>query len=273
MVIPAHDEAASIGPNLTALLDGLDPTEVEVVVVCNGCTDDTAARARAVSADITVLELEEASKVGALRAGDAVATSWPRVYLDADVTAHGESIRRLLAELSSDGALSARPPVSYDTPRSSWAVRRYYAARERLDGVMGDLCAAGVYGLSEGGRARFGEFPDLVADDLFVARAVGDARMEIVDADPIVVHVPRTARAQLRVLKRVQWGNAELAAARPDLARSTTGGTVRDLLASVRGLGPAIDAAVYAAFAVAGRLAARADRRPERWERDHTTRS
>lgn len=272
IVIPAHDEATSIGRCLTALLDGLDPAEVEIVVVCNGCTDDTADRARDVDARIGVVELDVASKSAALRAGDAAVVAMPRVYLDADVTVRGATMRRILDVLASGEHLSARPPVAFDTSSSSWLVRRYYAARERLGGVMNDLCAAGIYGLSAAGRARFDEFPDLVADDLFVARAVGDHGMTIVDADPIVVHVPRTARAQLRVLTRVQRGNQELARERPDIARSTTEGTVRDLLASVRSPRTLLDAVVYVGFAVVARLSARRARSSSGWERDETTR-
>ena len=45
VVIPAHDEEAVIERCLGTLLADARAGEVEVVVVCNGCTDDTAARA------------------------------------------------------------------------------------------------------------------------------------------------------------------------------------------------------------------------------------
>src|SRR5438105_4681173 len=61
VVVPAHDEAAVIGRCLRALTEGSDPGEVEVVVVCNGCRDDTAASARAAWADVVVAEVPEAS--------------------------------------------------------------------------------------------------------------------------------------------------------------------------------------------------------------------
>src|SRR5262245_58336894 len=46
VVIPAHNEARVIERGLSSLLEGARPGELEIVVVCNGCTDDTAARAR-----------------------------------------------------------------------------------------------------------------------------------------------------------------------------------------------------------------------------------
>ena len=43
VIIPAHNEAASIGRNLRALREGTRGGDLDVVVVCNGCTDRTAA--------------------------------------------------------------------------------------------------------------------------------------------------------------------------------------------------------------------------------------
>src|SRR3954470_21776937 len=84
VVIPAHNEAALIGDCLRVLLEDADAGEFEVVVVCNGCTDDTAGIA-ADFAGSTVIEVDAASKIAALNTGDEVATTFPRIYLDADV--------------------------------------------------------------------------------------------------------------------------------------------------------------------------------------------
>ena len=96
--------------------------------------------------------------------------------------------------------------------------------------------------------------------------------LEIVEGDPVVVHVPRTTRALLAVLKRVYRGNGELADERPDITTRTTSSTTRDLLALARTKGHLIDAAVYAGFALGARVAIAVDRNPVRWERDETSR-
>lgn len=77
VIVPAHDEARVIGRCLDALFIGLEPGQLDVTVVCNGCGDDTAAVARSAGYDVHVIELAAASKAAALRAGDASATAFP----------------------------------------------------------------------------------------------------------------------------------------------------------------------------------------------------
>jgi glycosyltransferase involved in cell wall biosynthesis len=88
VIIPAHNEEAVIGRGLTALLDGLDD-EWEVVVVGNGCSDRTLEVSAQFAPRVQVGETPVASKVAAMNLGDQIATSFPRIYLDADVTLPG----------------------------------------------------------------------------------------------------------------------------------------------------------------------------------------
>ena len=69
IVIPAYNEGRVIRRCLDAIFTGLDPDEVEVVVACNGCVDDTADEAVAVGYPVKVIDLPEPGKIGALRAG------------------------------------------------------------------------------------------------------------------------------------------------------------------------------------------------------------
>ena len=67
IVIPAYNEGSVIERCLEALLADAGPDEFEIVVVCNGCKDDTAARARAfgAKANVKVVETPVGSKIGA----------------------------------------------------------------------------------------------------------------------------------------------------------------------------------------------------------------
>lgn len=272
VVIPAHDEAAVIGRGLDRLFASLDGG-VEVVVVCNGCTDGTADAVRRTGHPVTLVELDVASKVAALRAADRVATAFPRIYLDADVLVSGRAVRDLLRHLREPGALAARPPVVHDTSASTWAVRRFHRARCALPAVRGSLWGAGVYALSADGRGRFGELPAVVADDLFVDRLFRADEIAIVDTEPVVVVAPRTTAGLLASLRRVYRGNRALPGATPD-DRPGTSGTACDLLRLARrGPSELVDAAVYATLVTAARvLSFRYARSSSRWERDHTTR-
>jgi hypothetical protein len=274
VVIPAHDETRVIVGCLDALFTGFAPGELDVVVVCNGCADDTAERARSSAHPVRVLELDRASKPAALRAGDAAARAFPRLYLDADVVLPGAAARRVLQRLA-DGAIAARPPIRYDSSGSSPPVRSYYRARSRVPALLASLWGAGVYGLSEAGRGRFGDFPDVVGDDLWVDRQFAPHEIEIVDCDPVEVTVPQRARDLIRVLRRTYRGKVETAAVDPhDRARDTTASTLRQLRRlAAAGPSAALDAATYLAFAAGARVALATSIGSARWERDDSSRA
>jgi glycosyltransferase involved in cell wall biosynthesis len=278
VVIPAHNEAAVIERCLDNLFSYGDAGDLEVVVVCNGCDDDTAARARSSGHPVQVLELAQPSKSAALRAGEIAVTTLPRLYLDADVVLPGRSARRVLERLHG-AAVAARPPIQFNTSRASRPVRRYYRARSRVPGLMTALWGAGVCGLSADGRGRFGTFPDVVADDLWLDRHFAAAEIEIVVCPPVVVEVPRRTTDLIRILRRTYRGNAEVRRGEAGglvRCRATTASTLRDLGRLVLdGRVPAIDAFAFAGFAVMGRLAvavAPALDASTRWERDERSR-
>jgi glycosyltransferase involved in cell wall biosynthesis len=275
VVIPAHDEASVIGRCLDALFESFGPGRLDVVVVCNGCTDDTAARARSSGHPVRVLELPAASKPAALREGDAAALAFPRIYLDADVVLPGAAARVLLERLRA-GAVAGRPPIRYDSVGASAPVRSYYRARSRVSAVLGSLWGAGVYGLSADGRSRFGEFPDVVGDDLWVDRLFDRGEVEIMDCAPVVVTVPRRTRDLMLLLRRTYRGKAE-PAPDPDGPGPTMPSTLRDLgRLAAAGPGGALDAATYGAFAAGARLSlavAGGASAAGGWERDVSSRA
>src|ERR1700722_20184841 len=111
VVIPAHNEAAVIGRALSTLMAGAAPDELEVVVVCNGCQDDTAARAKVAAPDATVLEIAVPSKIAALNAGDEVAQHFPRFYLDADIEVDIAALRAT-ADVLRAGPVACAAPLA-----------------------------------------------------------------------------------------------------------------------------------------------------------------
>jgi hypothetical protein len=268
VIVPAWNEAGVIARTLDALFTDLDPS-VRVIVACNGCTDDTAEVVRRSGHEVELLELGSVGKTGAIRAAEAIAPTGPRLYLDADITLPGRSANAVLALLAAD-AIAARPPARYQVGLASWPVRAYVSVRAELPSIRNALHGAGAYGLSTAARARFAEFPDVVADDLFADRVVDQEEVRIAECEPVVVEVPRTSRALVTTLARVYRGNQELAEA--DVARgaSSTSRTVGELLHLARRPRWWPQIAAYVVLVSAGRLAAR--RSDGSWERDTSSR-
>ncbi|AMM32170.1 Exopolysaccharide biosynthesis protein, WecB/TagA/CpsF family [Sinomonas atrocyanea] len=263
IVIPAHNEEAVIGRTLERLRPALASGRVEVIVACNACTDATAEVARAFDG-VRVLELPEPGKGRALNAADAVATQWPRVYLDADIELPPAALASVLAELGRGRYLAGRPGFRYDDTGCDPLVAAYYRARVRVPSNRAALWGAGCYALSEAGHRRLGRFPEDAADDYYVDALFPAEAKVILDCEPVTVRPPQTAGSLISTLHRVYRA--------PALAGGgTPGRTVRGLLASVRGPLSAADAAVYATFALVGRrigpLAG-----PAPWERDESSR-
>lgn len=271
VVIPAHDEAAVIGRTLRFAAD-LEPGEAEIVVVANGCRDATAATAAA-APGVRVVSLAAASKPEALNAGDAAASSFPRIYLDADIDISAATLRRMSCRLSSEEPRICCPTVSFRTTGRPWPVRAYHRVYAQLPYVRGGL-VGGAYGVSASGRRRFGRFPAMTNDDTFVQRLFAPSERVVLAGDTFGVHAPRSLAALLAVRTRVAAGNAQLAATGSAHLSRTTSGTARALLGLLRrrpGLAPA--AAVYAGVTLAAELRARRRRVDSAWLRDDSTRS
>lgn len=212
VVIPAHNEARVIHRCLRALLADAEPGELEVVVVANGCTDDTAQQARR-HRDVTVVELRQGSKPAALNAGDATATRFPRLYLDADVTLDRQAVRALAAAVQPQGpALAAAPALHLDTAHSSPLVRSYQQVWQRLPQIREGLMGRGAYLLSRAGRERFGAWPDLIADDALINERFTAAERAVVPAAVSTVTAERSVRELLHRKTRVFAGNRQLRA-------------------------------------------------------------
>lgn len=214
VVIPAHNEQAVITRLLTGLIAGGLGDRFEIVVIANGCTDDTAAAAAAVSPHITVVEIVETSKTAALNAGDAHCHAFPRAYVDADVRVSGATLLALADALDGTGtALVGSPALEVDTTRSSWWVRQYYRIWALSDYRLVGHIGSGIYAVSQTGRARWAAFPPVVADDRFVQQSFSaEERVTLAPPHVFGVDAARTMGAHLKRAARIEAGNRQLPA-------------------------------------------------------------
>lgn len=276
VVIPAHNEATVIDRCLAALARSASAPALEVVVAANGCTDETVGRALTWQARLPllkVLDLDAASKAEALNAGDASATAYPRVYLDADIELGEAALDHLLDVLGIAAPRVAAPEVRFDRAGAGKLVNLFYDAYEETPYIRQGLVGLGVYAMNEAGRARFGHFPALMADDLLVQLHF-EPHERLLVPDTFTVRVPRSVGDLVRVRTRIARGNADLAES-PALATSPTapvpaGGTIKAVLR--HGTRHPTSALVYLAVITWARLRARRHQ-DGAWLRDASTRS
>lgn len=208
IVIPAHNESKLIGRCLSRIFDGAGEGEWEVVVVCNGCSDDTAERARQFSG-VHVVELEQGDKMKALDRGDDEAVAFPRIYLDADAVVSADALRALADELSDPGTVRVgSPALTVDRRASTRLVQVYFDVWTRLR-YASEAIGSGVYGVSAAARTRFDRFPERGGDDQLVYRLfTRDER--VVSQPPFTYVAPQSLGALARSRARMFALNIEL---------------------------------------------------------------
>lgn len=220
IVIPAHNEAGVIRRCLHGILRDAQPGEFEIVVVCNGCRDGTAAAVREFGDSVRLIETEVPSKSNALNLGDAVASAFPRFYVDADVVITADSIRRVAAVLDSGAAMAAAPVPIFDVSNSSFLVRSFYRIWTRMPYIRVGMIGSGMYALSQPGRQRFGRFPDIISDDGFARLHFSPDERVAVPQASFVVTAPRRLQQLLQVKTRSHKGLLQLHRTCPELLRN-----------------------------------------------------
>jgi glycosyltransferase involved in cell wall biosynthesis len=218
IVIPAHNESSVIGRALNTLVSGSNSEQTDViVVVCNGCTDDTSNIAREFCPAVRVIDSNIASKTHALNLGDRTSRIFPRVYADADIVITVDAIRALARRLERGDVLAVAPTPDINLAGCSWLVRKYFGVRSRLPSSQEGIGGSGVYALSESGRKRFAEFPNVIADDTYVRLQFRPEERLTLRCVKSTVFAPRTIKQLIAIRTRAYVGMSELATRFPEL--------------------------------------------------------
>ena len=257
VIIPAHNEAGLIGRCLDALLTSTPPgTDVEVIVVANGCTDSTVAEAELRREDIEALgwlfevaDLPEGGKIGALNVGDTIARGNIRAYLDADVTVSPELLSQTVVALDVEAPRYASGQVRI--VGSGWVARTYARFWSQVPFMAQTVPGCGYFAMNRAGRSRWGIWPPIIADDLF-------ARLNFASDERVALRAPyrwpiaEGVRALVRVRRRQDAGVTQLAQTHPELMANEDKPTGRGTV--TRALRDPLGFAVYATVALAVRL-------------------
>lgn len=225
ILIPAHNEAMLIAECLTSVYTSTLPQTVappQIIVIANGCTDDTAQVARqhtdhaaANGWQLEVLDLPEGGKIPALRAGEAHAVGDVLVYLDADVTLDRTVMADLYQKLQGPVPLygSGSLRISSGSSLISRLYRRYY---ERVPFMSYGVPGCGLFAMNRAGRARWDDWPELISDDTF-ARLHFAPHERIASPSTYDWPVVEGWRALVKVRRRQDAGVREIAARYPHL--------------------------------------------------------
>lgn len=229
IIIPANNEEAALPHQLTSLLNQeLDGNRLHVVVVVNGSTDTTADAARTYLAPfkdkghrLEVIEIAFPSKSAALNVGDEVATVFPRIYLDADITLSVDAIRRTIDALSSvQTPLLAAPRIRIADCEGIVA-RHYGHIWSQLPYIREQIPGVGFYAVNQSGRRLWSQFPaQLGADDKFVRLHFGLDQMVVVKKATFSIYLPQKVIEMFQVRGRWNGLSLDLARLRPDLSNN-----------------------------------------------------
>ena len=276
VIIPAYNEGRVIGRLLGRLVASAHPGELDVIVVANGCTDDTVAVATAFGSPVRVLSIASASKPQALTAGDQAARGFPRVYLDADVEIGAEDLRAMEKELQRAGILAAAPEREFAMAGRSWVVRWFYDVWTRVPEVRRGLFGRGVIAISEKGHDRVTTLQPVIADDLAVSLAFTPDERAIAPEARVLIHPPKTVADLLRRRVRIAESTAQIKTT-PGMPDPDTSQTQLSNLFSLARTGPRMTLRVGVFLLVGAAARLRAKRSAllndySAWHRDESSR-
>ncbi|MGX0878826.1 glycosyltransferase involved in cell wall biosynthesis [Roseovarius sp. MBR-154] len=268
VILPAHNEAGLIGACLRALFTSSPvPGGAEVIVVANGCTDATAAEARACTEAaatrrwrLTVLERAQGGKPGALNAGEAMARGRVLAYLDADVIVSPRLCAELVQALDRDAAAYASGRAVIPAPETAFS-RVYSRFYRQVPFFHHGVPGCGLFAMNRAGRARWGQWPAIISDDTF-------ARLHFIPAERIAVPAPydwpivEGFGALVRVRRRQDAGVTEIRRLYPTLPANDDAGPTGPGWVLRAALRAPLGFAAYVTVALATRL-----RRGKGWAR------
>ena len=277
VIIPAYNEEKVIVRCISPLLAGTKNKELEIIIVCNGCTDSTAKIVSEFKDNVQLIESPIPSKTNALNLGDEAASGFPRFYLDADIVISLESVREVAHVLDAGRFLVAAPQVKMNFKYSSWFVKSYYDVWLNLSYIKEGVIGTGVYAVSQNGRARFKKFPDVIADDAYFRALYTDKEKYSVPDCYSEVTAPATIKDLLKIKKRSRLGLYQLREKFPQLTygmhkKTNYGNAIIQLIQNIK-LWHKIP--VYLFVNILSRLKARKQfttHGAKGWERDLTSR-
>lgn len=179
VIVVARDAADLIEAKLRNLLaQDYPPQSLEILLYTDGCKDDTAARARAVSRGILVMESREGQgKIHGMNQAAARASGQVLIFSDADALLAPQALRRLAGHFSDPaigGICGRRVIATHDGQALHKAQAGYFDLDSRIklaENALGSISSndGKLYALR---ASLFQPLPEAVTDDLYAALQV-----------------------------------------------------------------------------------------------------
>lgn len=208
IIIAAYNEENCIGELLSNLGHGKSNL-FQIVVICNGCTDNTENIIREKFPNVYLGIAQTASKSLAIRTAESLNIGFPRLYLDADIALNQQQAETLFKKVQNDDRIGLFVPSSItDTKSSSYFVDQYYQAWYSTGFVKNKGFGCGCYIINEPSRQTFNLWPELISDDGFLREVFND--IIILKQVCVTVAAPKTLFSLLKIKTRSKYGNIEL---------------------------------------------------------------
>ncbi len=274
VIIPAYNEEKSIADLLKRISKPVDGRVFEIIVVCNGCVDQTFEEAINAKTSAKVLNLKEGSKTLALNEGDRHASHFPRIYLDADVQTEATDLAKVVNYLDASGKLACGANRVFDLSKSSLLVKTFYDVWSLLpySREIQNIGGGGLYALTKLGRERFETFPKIIADDHYINRLFGsEEKGRQIDAN-VHIKAPLDVTSLIKIKSRAYQGSQELNKLMKKSSSSNSKGSILGLFKERPE--KSIQIVLYVCIQILARLHAKFIQpfSSQQWQRDLSTR-
>lgn len=216
IVIPAYNESKLIAHRIELLANSLPPNCNEVIIVCNGCIDDTEGYAQEAINKIEqshclfkIESLPLGCKVSALNYGVACSSNKYIVLLDADIDISGFDCATLLSALEQKKLMAASPRARFNFEHSSYLVKKFYRCVSQSS-YNSTHRIANVIALTPHAVEQLFPLPKVIADDAYIQRSIGQSHYQVIEELSYIFHCPKTVLSALKVQTRIIRGNLEL---------------------------------------------------------------
>ncbi|MEB8431800.1 glycosyltransferase family 2 protein [Cocleimonas sp. KMM 6892] len=214
VIVPAHNEASVIEDCLNSIINqsGID----NIIVACNGCTDNTVEIVTTKFPSVTCLDIEKPSKTNALNVAEekakALGISYPIFYIDADTQLSENAIQHISQVMDTGDVLLSAPTPIIKTDKSSFLVKTYYKVWTNLPYIKEGVIATCSFIVSEEGRQRFDKFADVIGDDGYIRCHFKNKEIANIKGAEIYITAPKDIFSLIKIKTRARLGNMELIA-------------------------------------------------------------